>query len=222
MGVEYYKSLKNSDFNADENGGDIDTDSFIDDGVAHSFISRVRPKLVENGGDRYRKFYIKAVSSIIDIGVSISTPSICATEEVLFFKAQSNDELESDIDKDNIRFYGGFEITGIDGKKITADRDVSLFIKVDDFVTFFYRGSKEKIYTAKVAEVDVDEVTFSSLGSKDISTGYFCGSTIEINSMNTDDNHGFWIKQTIDEWTEPMEEPLDSFCVTTHYDEQDE
>lgn len=221
MGLDYYRSLKISDFNADDNGDDIDTDAIIEDGVAHSFISRVRPRLAEQGGERYKKFYIKANSDIIDIGVDISMPSTCPTEEVYFFQAGSNAELESDLDKDNIRLYGGFitDTVDNDNKQVKADRDVSNFIKANDYVTFFKTDDFTKITTLEVDSVDTDTITFKDMGSEDITTSNG-SSDIQFDSLDKDDYIGFWIYQTVAEWTHPMEDPLDNFVMTVYYDEK--
>ena len=217
--ITFYRS-NYDEFEPDNNGGDI-TDIVIESGVAHSFIPRVRPSTAELGGERYFKFYIKTDIDIVSIGIDVAKYTDSETEEIYLTLANSNDEVESDLDKDNLRLYGGFRVISVDedNLQITADRDVSEFVKADDNVTFYDSEYKRK--TAMIVKsVDTDKITFKKWSDITINTGDFASSTLLIDSLDKDEYIGIWIKQVIPAYTKAMEDPLDNFVINVWYDKK--
>jgi hypothetical protein len=217
--LKFYRS-NYDEFDPDNNGGDI-TDEEIESAVAHSFIPRVRPRMAELGGDRYFKFYIKTDIDIVTIGLDVAKFTDSETEEIYLTLANSNDEVESDLDKDNLRLYGGFKVTDIDedNLQITADRDVSDFVKADDNVTFYDSTSKRK--TAMIVDsVDTNKITFKEWSDVSVNIGDYGSSTAYINSLDKDEYIGIWIKQVVPAYTKAMEDPLDSFVINIWYDKK--
>ena len=217
--LKFYRS-NYDEFEPNNNGGDI-TDIEIESGVAHSFIPRVRPRMAELGGERYFKFYIKTDIDIIMIGIDIAKFTKSPKEEVYLAFAGSNDEVESDLDKDNLRLYGGFSVVSVDKNnlQITADRDVSEFIKADDNVTFYDSASKRK--TAMIVNsVDTDKITFKEWSNVPISVGDYGSSSLYVDSLDKDEYIGIWLKQVVPAYTEAMEDPLDSFNLNIWYDKK--
>ena len=217
--LKFYRS-NYDEFDPDNNGGDI-TDEEIESGVAHSFIPQVRPRMAELGGERYFKFYIKTDIDIITIGIDIAKFTDSPKEEVYFAFAGSNEEVESDLDKDNIRLYGGFKVTDVDedNLQITVNKDVSEFVKADDNVTFYNSESGRK--TAMIVDtVDTDKITFKKWSDVSVSVGDYGSSSLYTDSLDKDEYIGIWIKQTVEEYTEVMEDPLDSFTCNVWYDEK--
>ena len=214
--IEFYKSTVD-EWDSSVNGGDI-TEDLVESGVAHSLMLPVRPATTENGGERWFKYFTKATVDTITLGFDIGSFSVSPTEEVYLSLAGSNDEVEDDIDKDNVRLYGGFLVSSYDSdnKKITADRDVSEFVKADDKVTF-YNVDNEKLISWEVESVDATDITFKDTNDDDV-TGSKASSTIELDALDTDEYVGFWIKETIAKFTEPMEDPLNEFILTIWYD----
>jgi len=203
------------EFDATKNGGDATTQ--IESGVAHSFIKAVRPYTAEFGGERWFKFFIKSDVDIISVGVDIAKPTLSNTEEVYIGLDDAN--YENDIDKDNFRAYGGFYVSGVDeaNKKITADRDVSSFIKTDDIVTF-YDADINRITAMKVDSVDGSDITFKEWSDKTIQVGYSASSTLFLDSLDKDTLQPIWLKQVIPAYTDTMEDPLDEFIINVWYD----
>ena len=215
--IEFYKSTIN-EFDATSNGRAI-TAELIESGVAHSLILPVRPNTAENGGERWFKYYAKATVDTITLGFDI-TSTLSPTEEVYIALASSNAEVESDLDKENIRVHGAFVVSSYDDatKTVTADRDVNEFIKADDFVTF-YDANNIKLTTWEVESVNATDIVFKSVSADDVSSLNAC-STIKIDTLNADAYIGFWIKQVIPAFTAPMEDPLNSFDINIWYELQ--
>jgi len=203
------------EFDATKNGGDATTQ--IESGVAHSFIKAVRAYTAEFGGERWFKFFIKSDIDIVNIGVDIAKPTLSDSEEV--YIGLSNANYESEIDKDNFRAYGGFYVVGVDeaNKKITADRDVSEFVKADDIVTF-YDSDINRITAMKVDSVDGADITFKEWSDKTINVGYSGCSTLFFNSLDKDILQPIWLKQVIPAYTDTMEDPLNEFIINIWYD----
>ena len=217
MAIKLYRS-NYDEFDSTKNGGDI-TDTQIESGVLHSFIPHVRPFMAENGGERWFKFYIKSDVDIVTVGVDIAKPSVSPTEDVFIAKAQSNEEVENDLDKDNIRLYGGFVVNSVDSsnKQITADRDVSGFVKTDDFVTF-YDTDTNRVTMMEVENVDADKITFKKWTDKTIKTGYTGSSTIFFDEIKANSQVGLWLKQVVAPYTDAMEDPADEFKLNIWYE----
>ena len=205
------------EFNPEANGGNI-TDDVIESGVIENIIPNVRPFTAEMGGERWFKFFIKAKADLVTIGVDIARVTTSESEEV-FLALGTDSDVESDIDKDNIRLYGGFvvESVDLDNIKVTADRDVSEFVKVDDLVTF-YDSDINRIVALKVKEVNENEITFESLGDKEIKAGFSGSSTLFIDGLNANEAQGIWIKNIIAPYTEAMEDPPNSFILNMWFD----
>ena len=214
--LEHYNSTRD-EFDSSLNGGAM-TDELIESEVAHSFMLPVRPMTAEAGGERWFKFYIKATVDTITLGVNIAKTSSSPTEEVYICLATDDDEVEDDVDKENIRLFGGFiaESYDKDDKKVIANIDVSTFVKADDKVTFF-DSENLKVTSWIVDSVDAKEIIFKDVNDDDV-TGLYASSTIEIDELSTDEHIGFWIKQEIASLTEPMEDPLNRYILGTWYD----
>ena len=214
--LEFYKSTVD-EWDASVNGGDITAD-LVESGVAHSLLLPVRPATTENGGERWFKYFVKATVDTITLGFDIGSFSVSPTEEVYISLAGSNTEVESDLDKANVRLYGGFLVSSYDAdnKAIVADRDVSEFVKADDKVTF-YTVDNEKLISWDVDAVDGVNVTFKDTNGDDV-TALKASSTFIKDELNTDEYIGFWIKETIGKFTVPMEAPLNEFILTAWYD----
>ncbi len=167
--IEFYKSTVD-EWDSSVNGGDI-TEDLIESGVAHSLMLPVRPATAENGGERWFKYYAKATVDTITLGFDVGKFSISSTENVYLFLAGSNDEVEDDLDKPNVRLYGGFKADDYDAdnKKVTADRDVSDFIKADDRVTF-YDADGAKLTSWEVESVDAKDITFKDTNDDDVAS----------------------------------------------------
>ena len=213
--ITLYKSHID-EFDSQVNGGEI-TDEVIESGVIENVIPNVRPFTAENGGERWFKFFIKAKVDLVTIGVDIAKVTTSESEEV-FLALGSDSDVEDDIDKDNIRLYGGFIVTSVDNEnfKITADRDVSEFVKADDLVTFYKEESR--LIALKVKEVNNNEITFNNFGDKVIEIGDNGSSTLFIDELNANEAQGIWIKNIIAPYTEAMEEPPNSFILNVWYD----
>jgi len=212
------------EFNQDLNGGDI-TDNQIESGVANSIIPAVRPRTAEVGGERWFKFFIKTDIDIITIGLDVAKYTSSPTEEVYFSLETKSDhsDTESDLDKDSMRIYGGFNVESVDkdNKQITSDRDVSSFIKADDWVTF-YDSDFNRITGMFVDSVSDDglTITFKLWSDKDITEGMTASSSLYLQKLNADNYVGVWIKEVISPYTEAMEDPLNEFNVNIWYDEK--
>ena len=202
------------EFNPSNNGGG--DAGIIESGVIESFIKNVRPFLAEQGGKRYFKFFIKSSVDIIDVGICV-TPSLSEKEEVYLFLSDA--EFESDIDKDNIRLYGGFIVESVDGanNKITADRDVGEFVKAGDLVSFFDSEMNRKT-ALKVSGVDGGVIEFETMGDVGINAGYFGSSSIYFETINANELKAVWIKEVIEPFCEVMEDPLNKFNLNVWYD----
>ena len=214
--IEFYKSTVD-EWDASVNGGDI-TDALIESGVAHSLMLPVRPATAENGGERWFKYYVKATVDTITLGFDVGKFSISPTENVYLSLAGSNEEVESDLDKPNVRVYGGFLVSSYDAdnKVVTADRDVSEFVKADDRVTF-YDADGAKLTSWEVESVDATDITFKDTNDDDV-IGLKASSTMERDTLNTDEYVGFWVKEVIGNFTAPMEDPLNEFVLAVWYD----
>ena len=219
--ITFYRSTYD-EFNANNNGGDI-TDIQIESGVANSLLLAVRPRIAEVGGERWFKFFVKTALDIVTIGIDIAKYTSCPTEEVFFALETKSDhsDTEADLDKDNIRLYGSFQVTSvdIDNKQIGVDRDVSGFVKAGDWITF-YDSDFNRVTGMFVDSVSDDgkTITFKRWTDKDITADMSGCSSIYLTSLNADDYIGIWIKETIEAYTEPMEDPLNEFIVNVWYD----
>ena len=213
--IKLYRS-NYDEFDPDNNGGDI-TDFEIESGVKNSFLLRVRPHQAEFGAVRWFKFYVYSDIDIITIGVDLAVPTTSPKEEVYIGLDSGN--YESDVDKDNFRSYGGFFVTDVDSDniKITADRDVSDFVKADDVVTF-YDTDLNRIIALEVDSVDSDKITFKKWGNKEVKVGFSGCSTLYIDSIDKDTPQAIWLKQVIPDYTDAMEDPLDEFRLNIWYD----
>jgi len=215
--VEFYKT-NIDEFDASKNGGAI-TDDIAEDGVKNNLLADVRSRMAEQGGEKFFKFFIKSTTNIVDVGVAISQLSTSPTEDV-YISLQNDDKYESDLDKESMRFYGGFVVDSYDkaNKKATATIDVSDFVKADDTVTF-YNSDNLKIVSFEVDSVSAKEITFKEVDDTDVAslTG---ASTVMIDALDTDATAGLWIKQKIGAFTEAMEQNLDNFTLNVWYDKK--
>jgi len=216
--LEFYKSLKIDEFDPSNNGDDIDTNALIESGILNNLLLPVRPYTAEVGGERYFKFFIKATVDVITLGLDIASFTTSPTEEVYLFEAGSNTELESDLDKNNLRVYGGFLVTNYDkdNKKVTADRDISGFVKAGDTVTF-YNADNTKLVSWTVDTVSGADITFTEVSSDDVSN-LKASSTIYIDALNANEYKGFWVKEVVSPFTEAMEDPANEFVLNIWYD----
>ena len=221
MAIKFYRS-NYDEFNPDNNGGDI-TDTQIETDVLNSILPAVRPRTAEIGGDRYFKFFIKTDEDILSIGIDVASPTTSPTEDIYLTLETKDDhsDVESDLDKDNLRVYGGFILTDFDRdkKQITVDRDVTNYVKVDDNVTI-YNKDKKRVNLMFVKEVSDDgkTITFKEFCPSDIEAGYTGSSSIYLKRMDKDDYIGVWIKEKIGSFTKPMEDPLNVFKINVWYD----
>jgi len=154
---------------------------------------------------------------IINVGVDIAKPTLSESEEV--YIGLSDAEYESDIDKDNFRIYGGFYVESVDkaNRKVTADRDVSEFVKEKDIVTF-YDSDINRITAMEVESVSGADIVFKKWSDKTIEVGYSGCSTIFFKDLNKDTLQPIWLKQIIPAYTKPMENPLDEFVINIWYE----
>jgi hypothetical protein len=100
-------------------------------------------------------------------------------------------------------------------KKVTADRDVSEFVKAGDVVTFYDGNEIKKIVSWIVGEVNKDEITFSSSNITNVSSLY-ASSTIMLDKLNSGEYRGFWLKQIIEPYTQAMD--ADLFFINVWYE----
>ena len=219
--IKFYRS-NYDEFNPDKNGGDI-TDTEIETDVVNSILPAVRPRIAEIGGDRYFKFFIKTDEDILSIGVDVASPTTSPTEEIYLALETKDDhsDVESDLDKDNLRVYGGFIITDFDRdkKQITVDRDVTNFVKTDDNITI-YNKDKKRVNIMFVKEVSDDgkTITFKEFCPSDIEKDFTGSSSVYIDKIEKDKYKGIWIKEIIGNYTAPMEDPLNEFKINVWYD----
>ncbi len=223
MAITFWRS-NYDEFDATKNGGDI-TGTQIESGVANSMILPVRPREAEVGGQRWFKFFIKTDTDILTIGIDVAKYTDSPTEEIYFGLETKVDhsDVEADLDKDNFRVYGGFKIESVDAdnKQITADRDVSDFVKADDWVTI-YDSSQSRVtgmYADSVSD-DGKTITFKLWTDKTIDNTMTGSSSIYLTTLNANDYVGIWMKEVIQPYTEPMEDPLNSFVCNVWYDEK--
>jgi len=214
--LEFYKSTVN-EFDPSSNGGDI-TIELIESGVLHSLLLAVRPATAENGGERWFKYFVKATVDAMSLGFDIAKVSSSLTEDVYISLAGSDEEVESDLDKSNIRVYGGFVVSAFDSatKTVTTDRDTTEFIKSDDKVTF-YDADSVKVVSWFVKSVTETEIVFKDISSDNVS-GLSASSTLQLDSLLVDTYQGFWIKQIIPAFTETMEVTPNEFIFGVWYD----
>ncbi len=212
--ITFYRSNIN-EFDASKNGGSYT--EIAESGVINNLIPDVRAYTAEFGGERWFKFFIKANENLINIGVDIARFTASLTEEV-YLSLGGDDEYESDLDKDNIRVYGGFKVVDFDGSTLTADRDVSNFVKSDDIVTF-YNENQQRVTAWVVDSVDKEKITFKKKDNTNVKDLY-ASSSIFIKSLDKDKYQGFWIKQVIKPYTEVMEEDPDNFVINIWYEKK--
>lgn len=223
MAITFWRS-NYDEFDPSKNGGDI-TDTQIESGVANSILLPVRPRQAEVGAERWFKFFVKTDSDILTIGIDVAKYTDSPTEEVYFGAETKSDhtDVESDLDKDNFRLYGGFKVESVDSgnKQITTDRDVNDFVKADDWVTF-YDNEQNRVTGMYVDSVSDDgkTITFKLWTDKTIDNTMTGSSTIYTTSLNAGEYIGIWIKEVIGAYTEAMEDPLNSFTCNVWYDEK--
>ena len=223
MAITFWRSTYN-EFDDTKNGGDI-TNTQIESGVANSMILPVRPREAEVGAERWFKFFVKTDTDILTIGIDVAKYTDSPTEEVYFGLETKSDhsDVESDLDKDNFRVFGGFKVESVDAdnKQVTTDRDVNEFVKADDWVTF-YDGSNNRVTGMYVDSVSDDgkTITFKLWTDKTIDDTMTASSSIYVTTLNADDYVGIWIKEEIEAYTKRMEDPLNSFICNVWYDEK--
>jgi len=221
--ITFYRSTYN-EFDAGSNGGDITTIQ-IESGVANSMLPPVRPRMAEVGGERWFKFFVKTDEDILTIGVDIAKNTTSPTEEVYFAKETKSDhsDVESDLDKDNIRLFGGFNVNSIDidNLQVTSDRDTSNFVKADDWVTFYDTDSLRLtgMFVDSVSD-DGLTITFKKWTDKDMTLAITGVSSPYFASLDADDYTGIWIKETVEAYTDAMEDPLNQFNINVWYDKK--
>jgi len=221
--ITFYRSNYN-EFDAGSNGGDITTVQ-IESGVANSMLPPVRPRMAEVGGERWFKFFVKTDEDILTVGIDIAKSTTCPTEEVYFAKETKSDhsDVESDLDKDNIRLFGGFNVDSIDvdNLQVTSDRDVNNFIKADDWVTFYDTDSLRLtgMFVDSVSD-DGLTITFKKWTDKDMTLATTGASSPYFASLNADDYIGIWVKETVLAYTDAMEDPLNQFNINVWYDKK--
>jgi len=201
----------NTNYNEDptKNGGEMVRP--INNDLAHELIKRVRPNIAENGGVRWFKFFIRPKTRVLNLGVNLMKFTDSPTEEVYL----SNSEAEFESDLDNPRLFGVFRVDDVDDEIITADRNVSEIVRIDDIVTFF--DNEKRVVSIKVKEVNDDKITLYR-NSKLLKVGLIGSSTIFFNEL--DDKKGLWIKQVIEADTEVMEYPLNNVKLNIYFDKE--
>jgi hypothetical protein len=206
--ITFYNTNYN-EFDPTKNGGGMV--EIINNDLAHELIKRVRPNTAENGGIRWFKFFIRPKTKVLNVGVNLIKFTDSPTEEVYLSDSVAN--FESELD--NPRLFGVFEVVDVDDKVITANKDVSEFVKVDDIVTFF--NDERRVVFIKVEKVDNNKITLQRK-SKLLKVGLIGSSTIFFDEL--DDKKGLWIKQVIEADTEAMEYPLNNVKLNVYFDKE--
>ena len=206
--ITFYNTNYN-EFDPTKNGGGMV--EIINNDLAHELIKRVRPNTAENGGIRWFKFFIRPKTKVLNVGVNLIKFTDSPTEEVYLSDSVAN--FESELD--NPRLFGVFEVVDVDDKVITANKDVSEFVKVDDIVTFF--NDERRVVFIKVEKVDNNKITLQRK-SKLLKVGLIGSSTIFFDEL--DDKKGLWIKQVIEADTEAMEYPLNNVKLNIYFDKE--
>ena len=220
MAITLFRSTYD-EFDADNNGGDT-TDIQIESGVINSFIPAVRPRQAEIGAERWFKFFVSSDIDIITIGIDIAKYTSSPKEEIYFALETKSDhsDVESDLDKDNIRIYGGFHVDDFDASKltITSDRNVNDFVKADDNVTF-YDAAFARLTSMIVDSVSDDGLTITvKLWSNiDITNAVSGTSSLYVDELDST-YVGVWIKEVIPAFTQVMEITPNKFNVNVWYD----
>jgi hypothetical protein len=206
--ITFYNTNYN-EFDPTKNGGGMVR--AINNDLKHELIKRVRPNTAENGGIRWFKFFIRPKTKVLNVGVNLIKFTDSPTEEVYLSDSVAN--FESELD--NPRLFGVFEVVDVDDKVITANKDVSEFVKVDDIVTFF--NDERRVVFIKVEKVDNNKITLQRK-SKLLKVGLIGSSTIFFDEL--DDKKGLWIKQVIEADTEAMEYPLNNVKLNIYFDKE--
>jgi len=217
MAITLFRSTYD-EFDSSLNGGDI-TATIIETGVVNSFIPAVRPRLAELGGERWYKFFFKTDVNIMTIGLDITKITTSPTEEIYFGVETSHTEVENAVDKASIRLYGGFGIASIDStnSQITADKDVTDIVKVNDTVTI-YDNTGVRQTAMQVSAVSGTLITFTTWTTVAIDTTMSASSSILVSTLNLGAYIGIWCKEVIDPFTAVMEITPNDFGINIWYD----
>ncbi|MRJ06254.1 MAG: hypothetical protein C6I01_01880 [Epsilonproteobacteria bacterium] len=221
--ITFWKSNWN-EFDPTQNGGDI-TDQQITPGVSGDLIPPVRPFTAEVGGERWVKFFIKTDADIITTSLEMPMPTTCPTEDVFYGLETKGDhtDVESDLDKDNFRLYGSFFVSSVDAdnRKVVADRNVEAFIKADDRVSFWNLTTGERKTSMEVESVSGSEITFKEWDDNgDVAGGDGGCSILPLPDLNADEYIGIWLKEVIQPFTKPMEDPQNQIIFSVVYDDK--
>ena len=223
MAITFFRSTY-KEFDPTTNGGDITTTQ-IESGVLNSMILPVRPREAEIGDERWFKFFVKTDVDILTIGIDMAKYTDSPTEEIYFgleTKADHSD-VESDLDKSNFRVYGGFKIETVDSsnKQITVDRNVTDFVKANDWVTI-YDNAQNRVTGMYVNTISSDgkTLTFKLWTDKTIDNTMTGSSSIYLTTLNANDYVGIWMKEVIKPYTEAMETTPNSFVCNVWYDKK--
>ena len=214
MPIVLYKTHYD-EFDPSKNGGEAT--QTIESGVLHSFIPKVRAKTAELGGERYFRFCFKEKETdVLNVGICV-LPTASEKEEVYLFKTYA--EFENEIDKQNIRLYGGFKISALDqvNKKVIADKVVENFVKAGDIVTF-YNSDNTRIAACEIESVNEFELILKNWPDKEIKIEDFGGSTIMYDFLKAESLTYLWIKEVIPPYTSAMEIPPNSFKLNIWYE----
>ena len=220
MAITLYRSTYDEP-TPDNNGGDITTVQ-IESGVIHSFIPPVRPRQAEIGAERWFKFFVSSDIDIITIGIDIAKYTSSPKEEIYFALETKSDhsDVESDLDKDNIRLFGGFHVDSFDASNltITSDRDVNNFLKADDNVTF-YDATFVRLTSMMVDSVSNDGLTITVKQWSNIDITNVVSGTSSVYVDELDSTYvGVWVKEVVPAFTQVMEITPNTFNVNVWYD----
>ena len=199
--MEFYKTEFNK-FDGAKNGGSITRQ--VTSGVLEDLIPKVTPYEAELGNTRFIKFFVKHFKEVEILGIDIMNNTTSLDDEMMLFIGGSEDEVENDLDKDNIRIYKDFLVDDYDEstKTLKANVDVSEFVKVDDLVTFYKDG--RKFFSSFVKTVDEKTVELEEVKAGANIEGLKGCSTIY---KNDSDTLIVWVKHTIKSYAKPMEFP---------------
>jgi len=202
MGITLYQPANIDMTNPSTNGGAI-SNAVIEDGVLNNLFPDILAIALEFGDERWVKFFLKTTTDLSVLGICLGLSSF-DNGDLVYLASGGATETEADLDKANMRFYGAFNVSNYDAanKKVTADRDVSEFVKIDDLVTF-YDSDSNRVIAYEVQNINSNEIIFKNVNSEvDISncSGH---STIFYEALTANTELGFWIKEVIEPYILP-------------------
>jgi len=208
-----------------DDGGAIDENAEIVDGVLNNLMPDITASDAEAGKTVYRKFFVKnASASETANSVVICLTAMTPGEDYANIFPGTADDTTANMD--DSKLYGIAKTTeelDRSTKKVTVTieggQDLTQRFAQDDKIVFVDATSGARLAGATVNAVDATSITVNEdIPERIVLDGAYVCNAIDIGTLDAGATTAAWVKLTVPSFCRPQEEPADYTIPTVFFD----